>query len=76
MNYTTQKSKIARDHMLLAKCIDIINKSGDQGIKRGMLFFKAGLNLTQFHTIHSILKDYEDIEWIKSKSTYYSMRYD
>lgn len=74
MNSLTHQSKIASDHLLIAKCMEMIQSSGDQGIKRGMLFFKAGVTLSKFQVVHTILKDLEGIEWEKSRSTYFSMK--
>jgi hypothetical protein len=75
MNSLIHQSKVASDHLLIAKCIEMIHSSGDQGIKRGMLFFKAGVTISKFQNVHSILKDFEGIQWEKSRSTYFSMRH-
>jgi hypothetical protein len=73
MNTQNSQSKQANEYKMLAKCIAMIHSSGDQGIKRGILYIKAGIKFSQFQVIHSILKDWEDIEWIKETSTYKSM---
>ena len=71
---TKHQSRVSLEHKILGQCIALIHSSGDQGIKRGILMVKAGVKLSQMYPVHSILKDLEDIEWIKTDSTYRSMR--
>lgn len=74
MQNQKHQSSVAAQHKLLAKTIAIIHGTGDQGIKRGQLILKSGIPVTQWPYYHNVLQDLDDIEWNKSKRTYYSLK--